>query len=364
MTERIFDDRPAVRERTPLLLGLVGPSGTGKTYSALRLATGIQRLTGGEIFVIDTEARRSLHYAPDKGTPVDPTNGKFGFRFVPFGAPFGPLEYLKAIEHCTKKGAKTIIVDSMSHEHEGPGGVLEMHAQQMKELAKRWKTSEDAVNMTAWDKPKSERRRMINCILQIDANFIFCFRAKPKLKIVKGEKPKALGFMPLAGEEFVYEMTARFLLLPGSDGSPAMTSDFEGEREIIKIPRQFRPIFPKREQLCESHGMAMAQWAAGADAPDALSADELIRGYEACSDDATFRVLESSRGVMWARATKDDKARLKSVVDTTSKRLADAVRFQDEPAARDGGFELDDGSVPEDREPGDDTSERPTGTEG
>src|SRR6266849_4599710 len=76
---RKFEDRPAVREATPLLIGLVGPSNSGKTFSALRLATGIQRVSGGDIWGIDTESRRMLHYAD-----------KFKFRHVPFGAPFGP----------------------------------------------------------------------------------------------------------------------------------------------------------------------------------------------------------------------------------------------------------------------------------
>jgi len=305
-----------------LLLGLVGPSGTGKTYSALRLATGMQRVTGGYIFVIDTEARRSLHYAPDHGNQADPARGKFGFQVVPFGAPFGPLEYLHAIEHCARSGAKTIIVDSMSHEHEGPGGVLEMHEAETKRLSKQWKTSEDAVKMSAWGKPKSERRRMINTILQFDANFIFCFRAKPKLKIVKGRNPEPRGFMPLAGEEFVYEMTARFLLLPGADGRPALQSTFEGEREIIKIPIQFRDLFSRPgEQLSESLGMLMAQWAAGSEAPETMSVDALLRGYAACTDSATFRVLEGSRSVSWGRATKDEKVQLKTAADAAQKRI-------------------------------------------
>ena len=186
---RTFEDAPATRERVPLMVGLVGPSGGGKTMSALRLATGVQRVTGGEIFVIDTEARRSLHYAKD-----------FKFRHVPFSAPFGPLDYLAAIEHCVRRGAKVVIVDSMSHEHEGPGGVLESHAVETKRLAAAWKVTEKAAQMSAWAKPKGERRRMINSILQMPVSAIFCFRAKEKIKIVKGKDPEPLGFMPIAGE--------------------------------------------------------------------------------------------------------------------------------------------------------------------
>jgi hypothetical protein len=307
-----------------------------------------------------------MHYAPDKGEAANPAKGKFQFRIVPFGAPFGPLEYLKAIEHCVSKGAKTIIVDSMSHEHEGPGGVLEMHDTEAKRLSKAWKVSEDAAKMSAWGKPKSERRRMINTILQLDANFIFCFRAKQKLKIVKGKNPEQRGFMPLAGEEFVYEMTARFLLLPGADGRPALTSSFEGEREIIKTPIQFRELFAKPgEQLSESLGVLMAQWAAGAEAPEPMSAAELVRGYEACSDNATFRVLEGSRGVMWPKASKEDRAAIKAAVDATTKRMADAERAALPPRDDDvdeDGVPMDQGAAPpplaatgtDDREPGQD----------
>src|SRR6516164_9578510 len=74
--QRVFVAKPAVRESVPLLIGLMGPSSSGKTYSALRLATGIQRVTGGEIYCIDTESRRMLHYADS-----------FKFRHIQFDAP-------------------------------------------------------------------------------------------------------------------------------------------------------------------------------------------------------------------------------------------------------------------------------------
>ncbi len=54
-----FEDKPAVLEKVPLLVGLFDPSGRGKTYSALRLARGIQHVNGGEIFLVDTEAKRA-----------------------------------------------------------------------------------------------------------------------------------------------------------------------------------------------------------------------------------------------------------------------------------------------------------------
>ena len=249
---RTFEDKPAVRTSVPLLLGLTGASGSGKTYSALRLATGIQRVTGGEIFYIDTEARRALHYAD-----------RFNFRHMEFKAPFGPLDYLAAIEHCQKKGAKVIVVDSMSHEHEGPGGVLEKHEQETTRLSALWHTSRDAAQMSAWAEPKAERRRLINSVLQLGVNGVFCFRAKEKLRIKKGEKPEPMGWMPIAGEEFVYEMTVNCLLYPGSGGVPEWNPGEVGEKMMVKLPEQFRETFKQRRPLDEDTGETLAKWAAG-----------------------------------------------------------------------------------------------------
>lgn len=256
---RIFETKPATRERVPLLIGIMGPSGGGKTYSALRLATGIQQVAGGEIHVIDTEARRALHYAE-----------RFTFKHTAFAPPFAPLDYLAAIEHCLKQGAGTIIVDSMSHEHEGPGGVLEMHDQLQADLAKKWKTSLDATNMAAWKEPKAQRRRLINSILQMPCNFIFCFRAKEKVKVATkaerangGEAIKALGYMPIAGEEFVFEMAMNCLLLPNANGVPTLRSEEPGERAMIKTPEQFRSLVSDSQPLSEELGMKLATWSAG-----------------------------------------------------------------------------------------------------
>lgn len=251
--QRSFEDKPATREQVPLMIGIMGPSGGGKTFSALRLATGIQRVSGGDIYMIDTEAKRGLHYAE-----------QFKFRHLAFGAPFSPLDYLGAVEHCVKRGAKIIIVDSMSHEHEGPGGVLEMHDTELQRISGGDARKADRVNMLAWARPKADRRRMINTVLQMQCHFIFCFRAKEKLRIEKGKEPTPMGFMPIAGEEFVYEMAVNVLLMPNAGGVPTWRSDSVGERQMIKQPEQFRQLFGPEVPLSEDIGTALAQWAKGA----------------------------------------------------------------------------------------------------
>lgn len=260
-TIRTFDDKPAKREQVPLLIGLVGPSGGGKTGSALELAHGIQDIVGGEIGTIDTEARRMLHYA-DAPSFSDPKR-RFKFNHSVFGAPFGPLDYLDAIQNQISLGRKIIIVDSTSHEHEGPGGVLEMHEAEMNRLADLWKTSPSKTTMAAWATPKAQRRQLINFILQQPVNFIFCFRAKEKVKIVSGKDPIQLGWQPIAGEEFIFEMALNCLLPPGANGVPEWAPEEKAEKQMVKLPQQFREILTPGRPLSMAVGRELATWAQG-----------------------------------------------------------------------------------------------------
>jgi energy-coupling factor transporter ATP-binding protein EcfA2 len=316
-----FADLPAVRGDTPLLVGLVGPSSSGKTYSALRLAAGIARVSEGETFVVDTEAKRALHYAE-----------KFQFRHVVFRAPFGPLRYLAAIEHCMTKAASrskkkpTIIVDSQSHEHEGEGGVLDMHEAELeKRCGDDWKKRE-RLTMLCWAKPKAERQRLIGAILQMEANFIFCFRAKPKLKLERGKEPESLGYQPISGDNFIYEMTLKCLLLPGANGIPTWQSDMIGERAMIKLPEQFRTLFSANPppQLTEDIGEQLARWAAGVPPVASTNPLEIEARLASCADPATFRALQAESRSVWKTLSAEQKERIKTAVNEAETRLATA----------------------------------------
>lgn len=323
---RTFEAKPAVRESVPLLVGLMGPSGGGKTYSALRLATGIQRIAGGDIYGIDTEARRMLHYAD-----------RFRFKHIQFDAPFGSLDYLAAIRQCVKAGAGVVIVDSMSHEHEGPGGLLDYHDRELDRIAGDDHGKRDRVKMLAWQKPKSARQQMISGILQLNANFIFCFRAKEKLKIVPGKQPVPQGFMPIAGEELVFEMTVNCLLLPHADGVPAWRSDQVGERMMMKLPEQFREIFAKEQPLSESIGEKLAAWAKGG-ATGTATAAPAGEGAPAPASDADAspgdaptifdvarqkaETLSRKEFLAWYRGlSDDDQAKIDSIHDDLNQRM-------------------------------------------
>ena len=303
---RTFEDRPATRDKVPLLVGLMGPSGSGKTFSALRLATGIQQVSGGDIYFIDTEARRGLHYAD-----------RFKYRHMEFGAPFGSLDYLAAITHCVKKGAGVVIVDSMSHEHEGPGGVLEQHEQELDRMAGQDYGKRNSMNLIAWAKPKAARRQLISGLLQLNCNFVFCFRAKEKAKPVKKDGKTTIenqGWMPIAGEEFVYEQTVNCLLLPSSNGIPTWRTEEPGEKAMMKLPEQFRHMFGSGQTLDETIGAAMAEWATGVKHEPNPETLELARAAAGGGSDV-FKTW-------WKSATADERRDAKTI-ETELKVLRD-----------------------------------------
>lgn len=116
----------ASRKNVKIKMALQGPSGSGKTYGALLLAYG---LCGDwrKIGLIDTENHSSELFSH---------LGKF--RVCHLESPFTPERYIDAIQLCESQGMEVTIVDSISHEWEGIGGMLEVHSAMMGNSYTNW----------------------------------------------------------------------------------------------------------------------------------------------------------------------------------------------------------------------------------
>ena len=237
--------RPAVRSNVNLLIGIAGASGSGKTYSAMRLAHGI---AGDKRFaVIDTENGRASHYAD-----------QFAFDVAELREPFTPHAYAEAIEAADAAGYPVIVVDSASHEYAGSGGVLDMQEAEFERMGGR-----DGVKMASWIKPKGEHKKMMQRILQTRAHLILCFRAEAKIEIVKEDGrtkivPKQSlvgldGWIPLTEKTVPFELTVSVLLTPDHPGVP----------KPIKLQEQHRALFPLDKPITEESGRRIAEWASG-----------------------------------------------------------------------------------------------------
>jgi hypothetical protein len=289
--------KPAVRANLNLLLGVAGASGSGKTFSAMRMASGI---CGDRPFaVIDTEAGRASHYA-----------GRFRFDVAELRAPFRPDAYADAITAADAAGYPVIVVDSMSHEHAGDGGLLDWHEEEVDRMAGGdWKKRE-AVNMIAWAKVKTSHKRMVQRLLQVRAHLILCFRAEEKIDIVRQDgKTKIVpkvsltglqGWVPIAEKTLPFELTASFLLTPDAPGFP----------KPIKLQEDHRALFPLDKPLNEESGRRIAEWAAGGKAvaaerpPRSERHEKLIADFETLVKESGLETFIDA----WKSTPKEDRA--------------------------------------------------------
>jgi len=231
-----FTFSSAKRVNSHLLIGLAGASGSGKTFSAMTLAAGI---CGDKPFaVIDTEAGRGLHYAD-----------QFRFDHADFEPPFTPERYAEAVRVAAGEGYETIVVDSMSHEFDGAGGIMEAA------------DKSSAKGPGAWKEPKARHKKMMNGFLQTRAHLIFCLRAEEKIDMSKKDDRGRIivenaGWHPICEKRFGYEMTASFTLRPDAPGVIDLTLPH-------KIQDQHRMSFQPGQHINTAGGVALAAWARG-----------------------------------------------------------------------------------------------------
>lgn len=255
-----FTFRPATRENVGLWINLIGGTGSGKTYTAMRLASGI---TSGKPFaVIDTENRRALHYAD-----------KFKFDHAELRPPFRPDAYAEAVVAADKAGYPVIVLDSGSHVWAGDGGMLDWQEAELDRMAGNDYAKRERSKMSAWIKPKMAHKQMVQKLLQVKAHIILCLRAEQKIEMVKDEqgkwkiipKPSLVGldgWIPICDKNLPFEATASFLLIADRPGVP----------HPIKLQEQHRAIFPLNEPITEAAGKRLADWASGGTPPTADSA--------------------------------------------------------------------------------------------
>lgn len=300
---------PGVRANVPLLLGFNGGTGSGKTYTAFEVATGITEAVapGKKFAVIDTETGRALHYAE-----------RFNFDHADIRAPFRPETYLDAIVSAEEAGYPCVVVDSMSHVWAGEGGVLDWQEEELDRMAgDDWKKREQC-KMAAWIKPKVAHKKMVQRLLQLRIHVILCFRAEPKVemkredgktKIVPKESLTGLdGWIPICDKNLPFELTASFLL----------TADKPGICKPIKLQEQHRPFFPLDALVTRDAGRQLAEWARGGRAGFDL---------QALSDVGETKAREGMQSLRGWWETIPGKARiaLKPKLDGEWKQLAESA---------------------------------------
>lgn len=211
--------RPASLEGTKSLTCLYSESGGGKTLSALLLARGLAG-PGGTIGMIDTENRRGEIYAKD------PRIG--GYLVLQLGEPFSPKHYIAAIEEAEAADIDVLVIDSMSHEWEGIGGVLDMAVE---------RANGGQPKFGDWKVPKTEHKHLIQKLMRCKAHVIVCCRAQYKSRQIDKKDYAKYGITsganttiirdeyqsPIQEERFIFEMTVHLQMSNTAPGVPIIT---------------------------------------------------------------------------------------------------------------------------------------------
>jgi len=278
-----------ITEPRTIAMGLSGGSGTGKTFTALRIARGIAEVMTGKkgapIGYVDTENKRALHYKeafPEMChfdfTATDEKGDVVGF---------GVDRWIAVLDAAEAAKLPVVILDSFSHAWEGVGGVLDVQAQALDRLVReaekrangKYEVDPAKYGQLAWAEIKPKYRRLIDRIVRAKTNIIICTRAKPVMQKGFGQnqtnaratktRRSDVPWDPASDGDLMFEMTAMVILDPSAPGCPV---------HQIKVADQFKSLFDPQRFMSEKTGAAMAEWAKGqGDAQKQKEAMDLAR---------------------------------------------------------------------------------------
>lgn len=206
MTSTVNPFQPAVKSQIKARVALDGPTGSGKTWTALKWATvlagpdGAKRRDDGlaRIALIDTERRSASLYAPH-----------FTFDVVNFAPPYEVAQLLATLDAAEAAGYSVCVLDSWSHFWEGEGGVLD-------EVDAAAKRSGGGNSFAGWKHGTPLQRHMVDVILGLDMHVIVTMRSKMEYVLTEyadksgktRTKPEKVGMAPVqrAGVEYEFQI--------------------------------------------------------------------------------------------------------------------------------------------------------------
>lgn len=226
-----FNVVEAKRELVWAKIALMSPSGGGKTYSALRLASGMKEELAKqgvetEILMGNTEGSRGRYYA-----------NEFKYKIVDLPQDADPEVYADFIDFAVESGYKVLIIDSASHEWKK---ALKIHQQ-------------NGGDFRAFGKVTPRHEKFTGKIATSPIHIIATMRGEDKYEVEKNDQGKTaikkLGVGAEQRKDFEYEFTCTFSI--------------DQKTSVAEVQKDNTHLFESRGAtvLTETDGADIIKWA-------------------------------------------------------------------------------------------------------
>ncbi|MFI7448165.1 ATP-binding protein [Nonomuraea sp. NPDC049714] len=249
-----FTFEPATKDEAKARVALTGPTGSGKTYTALTIAT----VLGEKVAVIDTERGSASKYADE-----------FSFNRLNLQS-FEPATLCQVLAVAASQGHDVAVIDSLTHFWSGTGGMLE----QVDSAAKR---GYGGNSFGGWKEARPQERQMIDALVSYPGHVIVTMRSKTDYVIEEDQRgrkvPRKVGLKPEQREGIEYEFD--------------IVGDLDHENTLVISKSRARTIAGR---VVPKPGAEFAQEIAawlgdGKPSPDALHFRDLLLDQYATLDD-------------------------------------------------------------------------------
>jgi adenylate kinase family enzyme len=298
--------KKATKSQSKLRLALLGPTGSGKTYTALRIAKGL----GGKIAFIDTERGSASKYS---GDIVD-------FDVLELES-FSPATYVDAIRGAEAEGYEVLIIDSLSHAWMGKEGALE----QVDKVGKRSGGGASANNFGAWREVTPMHNQLVDTILSARMHVIGTMRVKMEYVMEKDSRGQTtvrkIGLQPQQRDGLEYEFD--------------VIADIDQEHNFIVSKTRCHALdgFITKKAGEEVAEKLKAWLSDGAPRIDPLA--ELLKSLGAVQAEDTFARLRGEAKALWPSLNLAERGQLQEAADSARKRIEQLKADAAEAAAAD-----------------------------
>ena len=322
----------ATRAQVKLRIALQAVSGGGKTASSLLLAKGMVAELGRmgklpdlscHIGLLDTERDSASLYSH-----------LVEFDTLPLGPPYTVDRYLAGLTKLVRAGYSVIIIDQITHEWHGEGGILS----QVKAIQ-----AKGGNEYTAWKKPSEEHDRFIDAILDCPTHIICTMRSKTAYALEANDKgkmvPKRIGLQARQREGTEYEFTTVLDLASGTNVATCHKDRTELFSVGEPVPQDAKPVRDSRGKPSLGVGVGwgekLIEWVftatkAGAVSPEVAAEERCVAvadaGIRACQRapnlpdlqtvyTAQVRAVRGFQSSAGAEVVKREEARLTAEKD-------------------------------------------------